>query len=66
VRLEIFDLQGRRVVVLVDRIEEAGGHAAWWDGRGSSGGLAAPGVYFARLDAGGEERATKVVLMRRP
>jgi len=50
VRLEIFDVAGRRVRTLVDGTLGPGFHVSEWDGRGDGGGLRA-GVYFARLEA---------------
>jgi hypothetical protein len=52
VHLEILDLAGRRVALLVDHELPAGEHLARWDGRDSSGRPCAPGVCFARLSDG--------------
>jgi hypothetical protein len=49
VRLELFDLQGRRVVTLVEAVLPAGRHACGWDGRDDGGRSAPAGVYLARL-----------------
>ncbi len=46
----IYDVAGRRIGLLAN--PEA------WDGRDQSGRRAAPGVYFARLAAAGNEKAT--------
>jgi poly-gamma-glutamate capsule biosynthesis protein CapA/YwtB (metallophosphatase superfamily) len=59
VRLEIFDVTGRRVAVLADETRPAGVHRAEWDARG-----AASGLYFCRLDAAGAVRTRKLVVMR--
>jgi len=64
VRLTVYDIVGRRVAVLVDRNETAGGHEAMWDGRTDGGSRSAPGIYFLRLQAGFETRTTKVLLER--
>ena len=60
VRLEVFDLAGRRSRVLVDRYLPAGWHDARWDGRDASGRRSAPGVFVVRLHAGGEARTRRV------
>ncbi len=52
VRLEVFDLFGRRVQVLVNRYFPPGRHAAEWDGRDAAGARVEPGVYFYRIEAG--------------
>ena len=57
VRLEVFDVVGQRVLVLVGEQLPAGAHQALWDGRGKSGERVSSGVYFCRLQAeyaGGE------------
>jgi hypothetical protein len=63
VRLEIFDVQGRRVTVLVDGLRTAGDYEINWDG--SAQGIGVPsGNYFARLSAGARQRTTRVTLLR--
>jgi hypothetical protein len=52
VRLAVFDAAGRLTRVLVDAELPAGRHRARWDGRTGGGGVAASGVYFARIQAG--------------
>lgn len=57
-RIEIFDLSGRRVRELsVLREHPSGHHAIAWNGRDESGGLVPPGTYAVRVgfstDAGG-------------
>ena len=64
VRLDIFDVAGRRVTTLIDERLPAGGHAVSWDGRGDDGRECSAGVYFARLATVGESAAKKVVKLR--
>ncbi len=52
VRLEVFDLQGRRVVTLLDGLQPAGEHRTLWDLRDASGVRIRPGVYVCRMTAG--------------
>ena len=59
VRLELLDVAGRRVALLVDGVQPAGAGNARLDGR--SLGV---GVYFARLVTGQGVRTTKVVVLR--
>jgi hypothetical protein len=63
VRLEICDVQGRRLATLADRIESAGPHAATWNARTSDGQRVVPGVYLARLEAAGVRRTTSIVVI---
>ena len=52
VRLEVFDLLGRRVATLADRSFPAGRHEAHWNLHDPGGAAARPGVYIYRLTAG--------------
>jgi hypothetical protein len=64
VRLEVFDLQGRRIRVLEDALRPPGHYEARWDARDSRGALVAGGIYFCRLVTGKEPRqALKIVLL---
>jgi hypothetical protein len=62
VQLDVFDVTGRRVGVLVHGKYAAGPHSVRWErppGRGAS----AAGVYFLNLRAGALTRTHKVVLV---
>lgn len=61
-RVELFDVHGRLVRVLLDRVVEAGVSRLSWDGRDRRGHARDAGVYFARVRAGGEEAVTRVLL----
>ena len=49
VRLEVFDVAGRRITTLVNGARGAGEHEVAWSGETSSG-MARRGVYFARIE----------------
>lgn len=66
VRLTVFDARGRNVRQVAGGLREAGEHTAWWDGRDAAGRRAAPGAYYARLEAGGEAISATMVLGPRP
>ncbi|MBZ0266815.1 T9SS type A sorting domain-containing protein, partial [bacterium] len=59
VRLGIFDVAGRLVHEVARTNLPAGRHVMTWDGSGRRG-VAGAGVYFVRLEAGGEVRTRKV------
>ncbi len=59
VRLDVFDVTGRRVAVLVDEAQSAGPHEVAFDVSGLSGG-----VYLVRLGAGGETVARPLAVAR--
>ena len=52
VRLEVYNILGQRVRVLIDDVQNAGFKRATWDGRDQSGQESSSGVYFARLIVG--------------
>jgi hypothetical protein len=62
--VDIFDVQGRRVIGLLEKTQDAGLRSVVWDGRDSCGRRAASGVYFVRLWAGGRSYAQKALLLR--
>ncbi len=64
VRLELFDVAGRRIAVLVDAALEPGVYSAPWSARSSSGRPVAAGVYLARLAVGERTFTRKLVLVR--
>ncbi|MGH2571658.1 MAG: FlgD immunoglobulin-like domain containing protein, partial [bacterium] len=64
VRLDVVDVAGRVVRVLVDGEAPAGSNRVVWDGRNDGGDRLASGVYFFRLDAGEQNRVLKATLLR--
>ena len=64
VSLAVFDVQGRRVKTLVAGGVGAGRHSIDWNGCNETGSPAAAGIYFIRLETGGEIAASKVMLLR--
>jgi len=64
VEISIYGVSGCLMRTLVDDVRSAGSHEAHWDGRYSTGRPAASGVYFARLEAGGEVVTRKITLIR--
>jgi hypothetical protein len=63
-RLALCDLAGRRVRVLASGWHSAGAHEARWDGRDAAGAIAPAGVYFARLEWGGQSVARRFALVK--
>ena len=64
VRLEVFDVTGRSVAVLLDRVMVAGKAQVAWKGEDASGRRAAPGIYFASLSSRGMTQSVKMLLLR--
>jgi hypothetical protein len=64
VRLEIFNLLGQSVTVLLDGYHPQGITVAHWDGRDSRGAAAPTGFYFYRLTQDGQSLVRKMVLLK--
>jgi len=63
VTLTVHDVTGRRVAVLTEGPADAGKHSIRWAGTSAAGKRVSPGIYFARIEAGHFEAATKVVVL---
>ena len=64
VRLEVYDVLGRRVVTLVQDHQDSGRHQISWDGRDAAGQSLASGVYVYRLQAADNVLTRKMVLLK--
>jgi hypothetical protein len=64
VRLEVYDISGRRVVALADGRQPKGWQSVRWEGTDAAGRPVASGVYFYRLRAGKEVVSKKMILLR--
>lgn len=65
VSLTLYDVAGRRVRTLIGGTLPAGPHLVPWDGRDDRGTPLPAAVYFARLEARGKVRTTKIVMVDR-
>jgi hypothetical protein len=63
-RVEIYNLRGQMVRVLVDEVKEPGVYHVFWDGTDSQGREVPSGVYFYRLKAGSLSRVRKMIVLR--
>ncbi len=65
VNVEIYDVAGRVVrAVLADEEREAGEHEIMWDGTDDAGRETAAGIYFVRVEVGGDFASSKMVLLK--
>ena len=64
VRLEIFDLLGRKVRSLVDQAQAAGEYTVEWDGRDMLGNPVASGHYVITLSAGQFSQSRRMLMIR--
>lgn len=63
-RLDLYDLQGRRVRRLMDGRGVAGENRVTWDGADGHGRTVEPGVYLARLEFLGYAKTIRLVRVR--
>jgi hypothetical protein len=63
-RLEVLDLAGRRVAILVDAALPAGSHEATWDGTDARGRRVGAGTYLYRLTAAGVSETRRMTLVK--
>lgn len=64
VRIEIFNVTGQRVRVLIDNNMPAGNWSSTWNGTDARGNMVAAGVYMVYLQADGYTETSKVVLVK--
>lgn len=64
VRLDLYDIAGRRIRTLAQGPHAAGPHVVTWDGRDEDRNPVAAGVYFVRLVTPGTTLKSRVVALR--
>jgi hypothetical protein len=63
VKLEVFDLSGRRVAIVSNAWMPAGQHSVDWARQDASGMPVRPGVYLYRLTGGASRAQRKLVVL---
>ncbi len=63
VRLDVYDINGRKVITLIDAVQTAGWHDVNWNGRDERGNKSATGVYFYTISAINFTETKKMILM---
>ncbi|MCH9031277.1 MAG: T9SS type A sorting domain-containing protein [candidate division Zixibacteria bacterium] len=66
VKLEIYNVLGQRVRILVNEHKEAASYTVEWDGRDNNGGKVSSGVYFYKVNANNGEfvQTRKMVMLK--
>ncbi len=64
VRIEVIDMDGKTVKLLLDERIVPGNHSFTWDGYSDVQGIAVPGVYTVRISAGNEVISGKIVKLQ--
>ena len=62
--MEIYDLKGQMILLLVDKIQPAGRHTVSWNGNDKFSRRMPDGIYICRMKAGNDIRSKKVMLYR--
>jgi len=63
-RIDVYDVAGRRVSTLVQGYVTPGWHAVTWEGRDDSGQPQASGIYFLRARTGDTQATVKMSLVK--
>ena len=63
-KIEVFNIAGQRIKILIDRTIEAGLNTINWDGTDDQGRPVASGVYYYHLTAGEQSDTRKMVLLK--
>jgi len=64
VKIEVFDVSGRKVRLLVNEVRSQGDHSVRWDGYDDEGMGVSSGVYFCRLTSTQKTQTTKMTIVR--
>jgi len=64
VRIDIFDVSGRRIRTLLNEPKVAGTHQVLWNGNDNNGNLVASGLYVYRIHAGNYVQSKKMLFMK--
>jgi hypothetical protein len=64
VSLNIYNIKGQLVKVLVNDFQDAGEHSVIWNGIDSNGNRVGSGIYFYKFKAGDFQKIRKMVLIK--
>ncbi|HEX7402330.1 MAG TPA: T9SS type A sorting domain-containing protein [candidate division Zixibacteria bacterium] len=64
VKIQIYNILGRRVRNLIDQRQEPGYQTIHWDGKDDSGNEVSSGIYFYRIVAGDFVKCKKMTLLK--
>jgi len=64
VKLEVYNIAGKRVATLVDEVKQAGYYTVAWNGRNDLGRPVSAGSYFCRIQAEGYSHTIRMILQK--
>jgi hypothetical protein len=62
--LDVYNIKGQQVKSILNETKKAGSYEATWNGDSDSGEIPASGIYFIRLQNGGETQTAKVLYQK--
>jgi hypothetical protein len=63
VNITLYDINGRKVVVLVNEVQNSGPHSLVWNGTGANKNKLKDGIYFCKLKVQNELLSTQKILL---
>lgn len=63
-RMDVYDVTGRRVAIILDEVRPAGRYLEQWGGQDTDGRPVASGAYYVRLEAGGVVHIQKMTMLK--
>jgi flagellar hook assembly protein FlgD len=64
VKLDVYNMLGKRVATLEDGEMSAGSYSVVWDGRDDSGRSVPTGIYLYRIEAGMDKASRRMILLK--
>jgi len=64
VRLDVYNVAGRRIATVADRDFGSGRHAVAWNGVDSAGRSVPAGIYFYKIDTGSRAATKKMIVVK--
>lgn len=64
VKIEIYDITGKKIKTLVDQEQNSGNYSIHWDGKNDHNVLVSSGVYIYQLKAGSFTNSKRMILLK--
>ena len=64
VQLEIYNVNGEKIAVLLNAKKDAGYHNVFWDGKNGAGKSVSGGLYLCRIHAGDYRKTIRMLLVK--
>ena len=64
VKINIYNIKGQEIAMLINEVKSSGNHEVEWDGRDKFGSLVSSGIYYYRIEAGSFVKTLKMILLK--